>query len=86
MNSWALAQSRYAVEHLATARLDLETLGRELIAITRRVMPFSGWCFAVADPETLLVSTAAAENPAITLSDLSRYFEPSGRMRSIAAQ
>ncbi len=64
------------MERLATARLDPETLGRELAAITRRVIPFSRWCFAIADPETLLVSTAVAENPAITtLTNLGRYFE-----------
>ena len=76
VNTWALAQSRDAAERLATARLDPETLGRELIAVTQRVIPFSGWCFAVADPETLLVSTAVAQNPVLTaVTKLVRYFE-----------
>lgn len=73
MNSWALARSHDAVERLASTRLDPGTLGRELASITRRIVPFSGWCLAVADPESLLVSSAVAENPAIR--NLGRFFE-----------
>jgi DNA-binding CsgD family transcriptional regulator len=65
MNTWELARCRDVVERLAAAPLAPEILGRELVAGIRRAIPFLGWCFAVADPETLLVASAVAENPAI---------------------
>ncbi len=74
MNTWEVARSRDAVERLAAAQLPPEILGRELIAGIRRAIPFLGWCFAVADPETLVIASAVAENPAI--SNLGRFFEP----------
>src|SRR5215213_11407637 len=74
MNTWELARSRDAVERLAAAQLAPEILGRELIAGIRRAIPFQGWCFAVADPETLVIASAVAENPAIR--NLGRFFEP----------
>jgi DNA-binding CsgD family transcriptional regulator len=73
MNTWELARSRDAVERLAAAQLVPEILGRELIASIRRAIPFLGWCFAVADPETLVIASAVAENPAIR--NLGRFFE-----------
>jgi DNA-binding CsgD family transcriptional regulator len=65
MNTWELARCRDAVERIAAAPLTPDELGRELIAGIRGAVPFLGWCFAVADPETLLVASAVAENPAI---------------------
>ena len=65
MNTWELARSRDAVERLAAVSLAPEILGRELVAGIRRAVPFLGWCLAVADPETLLIASAVAENPAI---------------------
>jgi hypothetical protein len=65
MNSWELARCRDTVERLAAAPLAPEFLGRELAAGIRRAIPSLGWCFAVTDPETLLVALPVAENPAI---------------------
>jgi DNA-binding CsgD family transcriptional regulator len=73
MNTWELARSRDAMERLAAAPLSPEILSRELVAGIRRAVPFLGWCLAVVDPETLLVASAAAENPAIR--NLGRFFE-----------
>src|SRR5215212_11831329 len=73
MNTWELARSRDAVERLAASPLAPEILGRDLVAGIRRAVPFLGWCLAVVDPETLLVASAVAENPAIR--NLGRFFE-----------
>ena len=73
MNTWDLARSRDAVERLAAAPLTFEILGLELIARIRQAISFSGWCVALADPESLIVASAVAENPA--LRNLGRYFE-----------
>src|SRR5829696_2729114 len=73
MNTWELTRSRDAIERLAAAPLAPDMLGRELVAGIRRAVPFLGWCVAVVDPETLLVASAVAENPAIR--NLGRFFE-----------
>ena len=82
VNTWELARSRDAVERLAAAPLAPELLGRELVAGIRRAVPFLGWCLAVVDPESLLVASAVAENPAIwhphptvLVRNLGRLFE-----------
>src|SRR5262245_21432556 len=82
MNTWELARSRDAVERLAAAPLGPELFGRELVAGIRRAVPFVGWCLEVVDPESLLVTSAVAENPAIwhphppvLVRNLGRLFE-----------
>ena len=89
MNTWELARSRDAVERLAAAPLAPETLARELVVGIRRAVPFLGWCLAVVDPETLLVASAVAENPAIgnpgRLFEL-EYAEDVNRYRDLVTQ
>jgi DNA-binding CsgD family transcriptional regulator len=89
MNTRELARSRDAVGRLAAAPLAPEIFGRELAAGIRRAIPFLGWCFAVADPETLLVASAVAENPAIRnpgrLFEL-EYVEDVNRYRDLVKQ
>ena len=89
MNTRQIARSRDAVERLAAAPLAPEILGRELVVGIQRAVPFLGWCLAVADPETLLVASAVAENPAIgnpgRLFEL-EYAEDVNRYRDLVKQ
>ena len=89
MNTWELGRARDAVERLAVVPLAPDLLGRELVAAIRQAIPFLGWCVAVADPETLLIASAVAENPAIgnpgRLFEL-EYAEDVNRYRDLVTQ
>ena len=89
MTTRQIARSRDAVDRLAAVSLAPEILGPELVDGIRRAVPFSGWCLAVADPETLLVASAVAENPAIRnpgrLFEL-EYAEDVNRYRDLVKQ
>jgi hypothetical protein len=63
MNSWVLARTRDAVDSLRGARLDPDLLRQELARTLRPAVPFQGWCITTVDPDTLLVSSAVADNP-----------------------
>ena len=63
---------REALQRICNADLDSPTLRYEVAALVRRAIPFDAWCCSTADPQTHLVSSVVAENPA--LRDLQRFF------------
>lgn len=48
---------------LARGRLDVVSYRREAVALLRRAVPFDGWCWALTDPETLVIWDTVADNP-----------------------
>jgi DNA-binding CsgD family transcriptional regulator len=73
VSSWALARAWDAVQSLPGARLDPDLLRQEVARVLRPAVPFAGWCITTVDPDALLVSSVAADNPG--MGDVARLMK-----------
>lgn len=63
LRSASVDRVREQLLRLARGRLDVTSYRREAVALLRAAVPFDGWCWALTDPETLVIWDAVADNP-----------------------
>ncbi|MGH3822188.1 MAG: LuxR C-terminal-related transcriptional regulator [Pseudonocardiaceae bacterium] len=72
MHSTTAARTQELVLALSqTHDRDPLTLCQEIVALLRRAVPFDAWCWALADPDSRLVSSGTGDSPAS--ADLGRF-------------
>jgi DNA-binding CsgD family transcriptional regulator len=72
MHSTAATRTQELMLGLSQTRpRDTLTLRQELISLLRRALPFDSWCWALADPDSQLVSSGTGDSPAA--ADIGRF-------------